>query len=48
MKDAPENGNPGRRTFLKGTAAAAGAAIAAGTQFAQAAEIGRASCRERV
>ena len=38
MKDTPENGNPSRRSFLKGTAAAAGAAIAATTHLAQAAE----------
>jgi acetolactate synthase-1/2/3 large subunit len=38
MKDAPENGNPARRKFLKGTAVAAGAALAATTQLAQAAE----------
>src|SRR5687767_3015826 len=38
MKDAPENGNPARRKFLKGTAAAAGAALAATTQLAQAAD----------
>jgi acetolactate synthase I/II/III large subunit len=38
MKNTPENGNTGRRTFLKGTAAAAGAAIAATTQLAQAAD----------
>ncbi len=38
MDDAPENSNRSRRSFLKGTAAAAGAAIAAGTQLAQAAE----------
>src|SRR5262245_38210588 len=38
MKNNPDNGNTGRRTFLKGTAAAAGAAIAATTQLAQAAE----------
>jgi acetolactate synthase-1/2/3 large subunit len=37
MKDAPE-GNKARRTFLKGSAAAAGAAIAATTKLAQAAE----------
>jgi len=34
MKDAPENSNRSRRSFLKGTAAAAGAAIAATTQIA--------------
>jgi thiamine pyrophosphate-dependent acetolactate synthase large subunit-like protein len=38
MKDAPESGKAGRRDFLKGTAAAAGAALAASTQLAQAAE----------
>ena len=38
MKDAPENSKAGRRSFLKGTAAAAGAAIAATTKLAQAAE----------
>ena len=38
MKDSPENGKTGRRSFLKGTAAAAGAAIAATTKLAQAAE----------
>src|SRR5262245_37183786 len=38
MKNTPENGNTGRRTFLKGTAVAAGAAIAATTRLAQAAE----------
>jgi len=40
MKNTPENGNTGRRTFLKGTAVAAGAAIAATTQLAQAAGAG--------
>jgi thiamine pyrophosphate-dependent acetolactate synthase large subunit-like protein len=40
MKNAPENGNTGRRTFLKGTAVAAGAAIAATTRLAQAAGAG--------
>src|SRR5262247_1676021 len=38
MKDTPESSKTGRRTFLKGTAAAAGAAIAATTKLAQAAE----------
>ena len=38
MKNTPENGNAGRRSFLKGTAVAAGAAIAATTRLAQAAE----------
>jgi acetolactate synthase I/II/III large subunit len=38
MKDTPENTKTGRRSFLKGTAAAAGAAIAATTHLAQAAE----------
>ena len=38
MKNPPESGNATRRTFLKGTAAAAGAAIAATTTLAQAAE----------
>jgi thiamine pyrophosphate-dependent acetolactate synthase large subunit-like protein len=38
MKNPPESSKTGRRAFLKGTAAAAGAAIAATTQLAQAAE----------
>src|SRR5262245_49647485 len=38
MKDTSANDKAGRRSFLKGTAAAAGAAIAATTQLAQAAE----------
>ena len=38
MKDESESGKSNRRTFLKGTAAAAGAAIAATTKLAQAAE----------
>jgi thiamine pyrophosphate-dependent acetolactate synthase large subunit-like protein len=38
MKNTPESSKTGRRAFLKGTAAAAGAAIAATTQLAQAAE----------
>lgn len=38
MKDTPDNSKTGRRSFLKGTAAAAGAAIAATTKLAQAAE----------
>jgi acetolactate synthase-1/2/3 large subunit len=38
MKNIPENGNTGRRNFLKGTAVAAGAAIAATTKLAQAAD----------
>jgi acetolactate synthase I/II/III large subunit len=38
MKNTPENGKTGRRAFLKGSAAAAGAAIAATTRLAQAAE----------
>jgi acetolactate synthase I/II/III large subunit len=38
MKDTPENTKTGRRSFLKGTAAAAGAAIAATAHLAQAAE----------
>jgi acetolactate synthase-1/2/3 large subunit len=38
MKDAPENTKTGRRSFLKGTAMAAGAAVAATTHLAQAAE----------
>jgi thiamine pyrophosphate-dependent acetolactate synthase large subunit-like protein len=38
MKDAPEKSKNDRRSFLKGTAAAAGAAIAATTKLAQAAE----------
>ena len=38
MKDAPGSSKTSRRNFLKGTAAAAGAAIAATTQLAQAAE----------
>ncbi|MGH8640915.1 MAG: thiamine pyrophosphate-binding protein [Burkholderiales bacterium] len=38
MTNTPENGKTGRRAFLKGTAVAAGAAIAATTRLAQAAE----------
>jgi acetolactate synthase I/II/III large subunit len=38
MKDAPESTKTGRRSFLKGTAMAAGAAVAATTRLAQAAE----------
>ena len=38
MKDASEGSKSNRRSFLKGTAAAAGAAIAATTKLAQAAE----------
>ncbi|HKA45305.1 MAG TPA: thiamine pyrophosphate-binding protein, partial [Burkholderiales bacterium] len=38
MKDTSENSKAGRRSFLKGTAAVAGTAIAATTQLAQAAE----------
>jgi thiamine pyrophosphate-dependent acetolactate synthase large subunit-like protein len=38
MKDAPENAKAGRRSFLKGTAVAAGAAIAATTRLVQAAD----------
>src|SRR5688572_11362950 len=38
MNDASESGKSNRRSFLKGTAAAAGAAIAATTKLAQAAE----------
>src|SRR4029434_8135300 len=40
MKDIPDSSKTGRRSFLKGTAAAAGAAIAATTKLAQAAEPG--------
>ena len=38
MKNAPESDKAGRRSFLRGTAVAAGAAIAATTKLAQAAE----------
>src|SRR6185503_15602015 len=40
MKESPEKSKIGRRSFLKGTAAAAGEAIAATTKIAQAAEPG--------